>query len=61
MNAIVIYESLTGNTWKLVGIGTVRNPTGPGSAPVVRTLDRKEVEEEVAEALMTGPSADDDL
>lgn len=32
------YGTLTGNTWKLVGIGTVRNPTGPGSAPVVRTV-----------------------
>lgn len=25
-------------TWKLVGVGTVRNPTGPASAPVVRTV-----------------------
>ena len=32
------YGTLTGNTWKLVGVGTVRNPTGPGSAPVVRTV-----------------------
>jgi len=32
------YGTLTGNTWKLVGIGTVRNPTGPGSAPVIRTV-----------------------
>jgi len=32
------YGTLTGDTWKLVGIGTVRNPTGPGSAPVVRTV-----------------------
>lgn len=32
------YGTLTGSTWKLVGIGTVRNPTGPGSEPVVRTV-----------------------
>ena len=32
------YGTLTGNTWNLVGIGSVRNPTGPGSAPVVRTV-----------------------
>ena len=32
------YGTLTGSSWKLVGIGTVRNPTGPGSAPVVRTV-----------------------
>ncbi|MHB1241994.1 MAG: DUF7305 domain-containing protein [Gaiellaceae bacterium] len=32
------YGTLTGNTWKLVGVGTVRNPTGQGSAPVVRTV-----------------------
>lgn len=32
------YGTLTGSTWKLVGIGTVRNPTGPGSQPVVRTV-----------------------
>ena len=24
------YGTLTGSTWKLVGVGTVRNPTGPG-------------------------------
>ncbi len=35
------YGTLTGNTWKLVGIGTVRNPTGPGSTPVVRTVSGK--------------------
>ena len=35
------YGTLTGNTWKLVGIGSVRNPTGPGSAPVVRTVSGK--------------------
>jgi hypothetical protein len=32
------YGTLAGTTWKLVGIGTVRNPTGPGSAPVVRSV-----------------------
>ena len=32
------YGTLSGNTWKLVGVGTVRNPTGPGSEPVVRTV-----------------------
>ncbi len=32
------YGTLTGNTWKLVGVGTVRNPTGPASTPVVRTV-----------------------
>lgn len=32
------YGTLTGDTWKLVGVGTVRNPTGPGSQPVVRTV-----------------------
>ena len=32
------YGTLTGSTWKLVGVGTVRNPTGPGSEPVVRTV-----------------------
>lgn len=32
------YGTLTDDTWKLVGIGTVRNPTGPGSQPVVRTV-----------------------
>ena len=32
------YGTLTGTTWKLVGIGTVKNPTGPGSEPVVRTV-----------------------
>ena len=32
------YGTLTGTNWKLVGIGTVRNPTGPGSQPVVRTV-----------------------
>lgn len=32
------YGTLTGSTWTLVGIGTVRNPTGPGAAPVVRTV-----------------------
>jgi hypothetical protein len=32
------YGTLTGDTWKLVGVGTVRNPTGPGSEPVVRTV-----------------------
>jgi len=35
------YGTLTANTWKLVGIGTVRNPTGPGSEPVVRTVTGK--------------------
>lgn len=35
------YGTLTDNTWKLVGIGTVRNPTGPGSEPVVRTVSGK--------------------
>lgn len=35
------YGTLTGSTWKLVGIGTVRNPTGRGSAPVVRTVSGK--------------------
>ncbi len=35
------YGTLTGNTWKLVGIGTVRNPTGPGSEPVVRAVSGK--------------------
>src|SRR5688500_4705756 len=35
------YGTLTGDTWKLVGIGTVRNPTGPGTAPVVRTVSGK--------------------
>jgi hypothetical protein len=32
------YGTLTGSTWKLVGVGTVRNPTGSGAAPVVRTV-----------------------
>jgi hypothetical protein len=32
------YGTLSGDTWKLVGVGTVRNPTGPGSEPVVRTV-----------------------
>ncbi|HWL32495.1 MAG TPA: hypothetical protein VNP89_02720 [Gaiellaceae bacterium] len=32
------YGTLTGSSWKLVGVGTVRNPTGPGSEPVVRTV-----------------------
>jgi hypothetical protein len=32
------YGTLTGSTWKLVGVGTVRNPTGPGAEPVVRTV-----------------------
>ena len=32
------YGTLTGSTWKLVGVGTVRNPTGPGSEPVIRTV-----------------------
>ena len=32
------YGTLTGSTWKLVGIGTVQNPIGPGSASVVRTV-----------------------
>ena len=32
------YGTLNGDTWKLVGVGTVRNPTGPGSEPVVRTV-----------------------
>jgi Tfp pilus assembly protein PilX len=32
------YGTLDGDTWKLVGVGTVRNPTGPGSQPVVRTV-----------------------
>ena len=32
------YGTLTGSTWKLVGVGTVRKPTGPGSEPVVRTV-----------------------
>ena len=27
------YGTLTGNTWKLIGIGTVRNASQPGSAP----------------------------
>jgi hypothetical protein len=35
------YGTLTDNTWKLVGVGTVKNPTGPGSAPVVRTVGGK--------------------
>ena len=35
------YGTLTGSTWKLVGVGTVRNPTGPASAPVVRTVSGK--------------------
>jgi hypothetical protein len=35
------YGTLTGTTWKLVGVGTVRNPTGPGSAPVVRSVSGK--------------------
>ncbi len=29
---------LAGDTWTLTGTGTVRNPTGPGTAPVVRTV-----------------------
>jgi Tfp pilus assembly protein PilX len=32
------YGTLDGSTWTLVGVGTVRNPTGPGSQPVVRTV-----------------------
>jgi hypothetical protein len=32
------YGTLTGSSWTLVGIGTVRNPTGPSSEPVVRTV-----------------------
>ena len=32
------YGTLSGSSWKLVGVGTVRNPTGPDSAPVVRTV-----------------------
>src|SRR3712207_2386776 len=32
------YGTLTGDTWKLVGVGTVRNPTGRASEPVVRTV-----------------------
>ncbi len=32
------YGTLTDNTWKLVGVGTVRNPTGPSSQPIVRTV-----------------------
>lgn len=32
------YGTLSGSTWKLVGVGTVRNPTGPGSEPVVRSV-----------------------
>jgi len=35
------YGTLTGNTWKLVGIGTVANPTGPGAEPIVRTVSGK--------------------
>jgi hypothetical protein len=30
------YGTLSGSTWTLVGIGRVRNPTGPGTADVVR-------------------------
>ena len=32
------YGTLTGSTWRLVGVGTVKNPTGPGSEPIVRTV-----------------------
>ena len=32
------YGTLTDDTWKLVGVGTVRNPTGAESQPVVRTV-----------------------
>jgi hypothetical protein len=35
---ISYYGTLTGSTWKLVGVGTVPNPTGPDGAPVVRTV-----------------------
>jgi hypothetical protein len=35
---ISYYGTLTGSTWRLVGVGTVRNPTGPGAEPVVRTV-----------------------
>jgi len=35
------YGTLTGDTWKLIGVGTVRNPTGPGTEPVVRTVSGK--------------------
>ena len=32
------YGTLAADTWTLVGIGRVANPTGPGSADVVRTV-----------------------
>lgn len=35
---VTYYGTLTGSTWKLVGVGTARNPTGPGAAPVVKTV-----------------------
>lgn len=35
------YGTLTGNSWKLVGIGTVRNPAVPGGEPVVRSVSGK--------------------
>jgi Tfp pilus assembly protein PilX len=30
--------TLSGSTWRLVGTGSVRNPTGPGAAPVTRSV-----------------------
>lgn len=35
------YGTLSGDTWTLVGIGTVRNPRGLGTAPVVRSVSGK--------------------
>jgi Tfp pilus assembly protein PilX len=35
---IQYYGTLSGSTWRLVGVGSVRNPTGPGAEPVVRTV-----------------------
>ena len=35
------YGTLTGNSWRLVGIGTVRTPSGPNSNSVVRTVSGK--------------------
>lgn len=35
------YGTLGGNVWTLTGIGRVANPTGPGSADVVRTVSAR--------------------
>ena len=35
---VTYFGVLTGSTWKLTGIGRVRNPSGPGTSDVVRTV-----------------------